>query len=63
MPANTLKFMNAKSARIYATASNPFTFFSPYIRDAKGLDPETNFNLDVNTPAVWSLLFGVNVSF
>jgi TonB-linked SusC/RagA family outer membrane protein len=63
LPKNPLRFIGAKSARVYATASNPFTFFSPYIRDAKGLDPETNFNLDPNTPATWQMLFGVNVSF
>jgi TonB-linked SusC/RagA family outer membrane protein len=63
IPNHPLKIIGAKSARIYATASNPFTFFSPYIKEAKGLDPETNFNLDTNTPATWQMLFGVNVSF
>ncbi|WP_158622413.1 TonB-dependent receptor [Pedobacter sp. KBW06] len=58
-----LKTVGAKSARIYATASNPFTFFSPYMRDAKGLDPETNRNIDEITPSLWSMLFGLNVSF
>jgi TonB-linked SusC/RagA family outer membrane protein len=63
LPTGSLKVIGAKSARIYATASNPFTFFSPYKKQGKGLDPETNYNLDVNTPALWSMLFGVNVSF
>lgn len=63
MPANPLKFIGVKSARIYATASNPFILFSPYKKDGKGLDPETNGNIDQITPASWSMLFGVNVSF
>ncbi|MDB5112286.1 MAG: TonB-dependent receptor plug [Mucilaginibacter sp.] len=63
VPGAVLSKVGAKSVRLYATASNPFTFFSPYKSQAKGLDPETNANLDVNTPALWSMLFGVNVSF
>jgi TonB-linked SusC/RagA family outer membrane protein len=63
LPVSIAQKLTAKSVRIYATASNPFTFFSPYMRDAKGLDPETNANIDVNTPALWSMLFGLNVSF
>ena len=63
LPINALKVINAKSARIYATASNPFTFFSPYKDMAGGLDPETNENVDVNTPALYSMLFGINISF
>ena len=34
-----LRYIGAKDARIYFTAQNPFTFFSPYM-DAGGLDPE-----------------------
>ena len=63
LSGKTLKTIGAKSARIYATASNPFTFFSPYMRDAKGLDPETNRNIEEITPSLWSMLFGLNVSF
>lgn len=63
LPGKTLNAIGAKSARIYATASNPFTFFSPYMRDAKGLDPETNKNVDEITPSLWSMVFGINVSF
>lgn len=63
LSGKTLKTVGAKSARIYATASNPFTFFSPYMRDAKGLDPETNRNIEEITPSLWSMLFGLNVSF
>jgi TonB-linked SusC/RagA family outer membrane protein len=63
VPARIAQKLTAKSIRIYAQASNPFTFFSPYMRDAKGLDPETSSNIDVNTPSLWSMLFGLNVSF
>jgi hypothetical protein len=58
-----LEKINAKSMRVYATASNPIVLFSPYVRDAKGLDPETNMNVDEITPALWSMIFGVNISF
>jgi TonB-linked SusC/RagA family outer membrane protein len=64
--SNPLKAIGAKSARIYSTVSNPFTFFSPYLKNSHGLDPEIGLNdLNVNTltPATWQLLFGVNVSF
>jgi hypothetical protein len=63
LPAKVLKSVGARSARIYTTASNPFTFFSPYMRDAKGLDPETNSGINEITPSLWSMLFGLNVSF
>ncbi|MCW3093002.1 MAG: TonB-dependent receptor plug [Ferruginibacter sp.] len=63
LPESAFKLFKVKSARFYATASNPFTFFSDYKKLGKGLDPETNYNLDVNTPAYWSMLFGLNVSF
>jgi TonB-linked SusC/RagA family outer membrane protein len=63
LPVAIAQKLTAKSLRVYATASNPFTFFSPYKRDAKGLDPETSSNIDVNKPSLWSLLFGLNVSF
>jgi TonB-linked SusC/RagA family outer membrane protein len=63
VPGSVVKKLGTKSIRLYATASNPFTFFSPYKNQGGGLDPETNYNLDVNTPATWQMLFGVNVSF
>jgi len=63
LPPDVLKKIGARSARIYATASNPFTFFSPYKKDARGLDPETNNAIDEITPSLYSMLFGINVSF
>jgi TonB-linked SusC/RagA family outer membrane protein len=66
LPANPLKAIGARSARVYATASNPFTFFSPYLKNSHGLDPEigiNDYNVGTLTPATWQLLFGVNVSF
>ncbi|WP_158085236.1 TonB-dependent receptor [Niastella vici] len=58
-----LRLLGAKSARFYATASNTFVFFSEYKNKFKGLDPETYNNVDVNTPPMWQMLFGLNVSF
>lgn len=66
LPSNPLKVIGAKSARVYATASNPFTFFSPYLKNSHGLDPEVSIaytSTQALTPATWQMLFGVNVSF
>lgn len=49
--------------RLYTIVSNPFTFFSEYVNDFGGLDPETSGNVDLGTPACWSMLFGLNFSF
>lgn len=51
------------AVRLYTTVSNPFTFFSDYIDDFGGLDPETDGSVNINTPAMWSMIFGLNVSF
>jgi TonB-linked SusC/RagA family outer membrane protein len=66
LPKNPLKFIGASSARVYSSVSNPFTFFSPYLKNSHGLDPEigiNDYNVSTLTPATWQLLFGVNVSF
>lgn len=51
-----------RSIRVYATASDPFILFSPY-RKKGGIDPETAGTLGIDTPPLWSMLFGLNVSF
>lgn len=64
--------------RVYATAQNPFVFFSPFHRES-GLDPEPNargnefqavasYNsrmhvIGTNTPNTRNYLFGVNLTF
>ncbi len=64
--------------RVYATAQNPFVFFSPFNRET-GMDPETNSYGDENTavqahqsrlltigtnaPATRTYLFGINLTF
>lgn len=63
VPANLLGRLNVQSTRVYATVSNPLVLFSRYVDEFDGLDPETNGNLDLNTPAMWSMLFGVNITF
>ncbi len=63
IPEPVLSKIGFNSARIYATVSNPFTFFSEYMDKFGGLDPETDGSVDINTPAMWSMIFGINVSF
>lgn len=58
----TVQKLGLRSLRVYATASDPFILFSPY-RRAGGIDPEGAGNLGTDTPSVWSMLFGINVSF
>jgi len=62
LPAGIVKAMRLKSVRIYATAKDPFILFSPYRNVYHGIDPETAGTLNLNTPSVWSMLFGINVS-
>lgn len=74
-----LKDKGIKKLRLYATAQNPFVFFSPY-NDESGMDPETNsfgnenaavtgtyqsrlLTIGTNTPATKNYLFGINLTF
>ena len=63
LPQSVLSKVGFNSARIYSTVSNPFTFFSEYVDKFGGLDPETDGSIGINTPASWSMMFGLNVSF
>ncbi|MBB4034916.1 TonB-linked SusC/RagA family outer membrane protein [Dysgonomonas hofstadii] len=63
VPKSTLSKLGIGSARVYTTVSNPFTFFSEYVNDFGGLDPETDGSVGINTPATWSMIFGLNLSF
>jgi len=66
---SVIRKLGAKSIRVYATAQDPFILFSPYRNKYHGLDPEaagTSTNptatINVDTPATWSMIFGVNVT-
>lgn len=63
VPKPVLSKIGANSLRVYTTVSNPFTFFSEYVDKFGGLDPETDGSVGINTPAMWSMIFGLNISF
>src|SRR5690606_6622211 len=63
LPDKLLSSIGLSRARIYATATNPFTFFSEYVNKYKGLDPETNRVMNTVIPPSWQMLFGINVTF
>ncbi|WP_205943016.1 SusC/RagA family TonB-linked outer membrane protein [Pedobacter frigidisoli] len=62
LPTSIIQKIGARSVRVYATASDPFTLFSPYVK-AGGLDPESAGTIGIDTPPLRSFLFGLNVSF
>lgn len=63
IPESLTNRIGVKNLRLYATVSNPFIFFSEYVNDFGGLDPETSGNVDLGSPAYWTMLFGLNFSF
>jgi len=69
IPQSAIRKLGAKNIRVYATAQDPFILFSPYRNKYHGLDPEaagssTNpvATINVDTPATWSMIFGINVT-
>ena len=62
VPQRMVQKMGGRSLRFYATASDPFILFSPYVRQG-GIDPEGNGTVGIDTPSTWSLIFGLNLSF
>lgn len=62
IPPAVVQRMGLRSIRLYATASDPFILFSPYVK-AGGLDPETAGTLNIDTPPLRSFLLGLNISF
>ena len=62
IPAQYVNKIGMRSIRVYATARDPFILFSPYRNKYHGIDPETAGTLGVDTPASWSMVFGLNVS-
>ncbi|MEI9806941.1 MAG: hypothetical protein WDO16_03135 [Bacteroidota bacterium] len=76
---NVIRKIKAQSARVYVTAQNPFTLFSPYMK-AGGIDPEStnqgntgvsnpgnisnrNLTIGLSTPPTRSIIFGINLSY
>ncbi|MCD2422600.1 SusC/RagA family TonB-linked outer membrane protein [Niabella pedocola] len=68
LPASFLK-ANLRSARVYVTANDAFILFSKYRSVYKGIDPEAinggnnRGEINVDTPATYSILFGLNITF
>ncbi|MBV9988562.1 MAG: SusC/RagA family TonB-linked outer membrane protein, partial [Chitinophagaceae bacterium] len=62
VPKSVVNKFGLRSMRVYATAKDPFILFSPYRNIYHGIDPETAGTLGVDTPASWSMLFGLNIT-
>lgn len=63
LPKSILSVTGIQSARVYATGSNLYTWFSKEYRNDGGIDPETTSTIKLKTPPTRSFVFGVNVSF
>lgn len=62
LPASFVQRMRARSIRVYATAQDPFILFSEYRNKYHGVDPESAGNINADTPATWSMVFGINLT-
>jgi len=62
LPDGFVKKIGGRSLRVYAIATDPFILFSPY-RKIGGIDPEGAGTVGIDTPPVWSMTFGLNLSF
>jgi TonB-linked SusC/RagA family outer membrane protein len=62
LPSSIIKKIGGRSLRVYAIATDPFILFSPY-RKIGGIDPEGAGTVGIDTPPVWSMTFGLNLSF
>ncbi|MBC9930946.1 SusC/RagA family TonB-linked outer membrane protein [Chitinophaga qingshengii] len=62
VPGSFVQKLKARSLRVYVTAQDPFIFFSEYRNKYHGVDPESAGNINADTPATWSMLFGVNLT-
>ncbi|UEG51677.1 TonB-dependent receptor [Mucilaginibacter daejeonensis] len=63
LPPGIASKIRAKSLRINASLNDAIILFSPLHNQFSGADPESAGTLNVDTPPVKSLLFGLNVSF
>jgi hypothetical protein len=63
LPKRIMERVKMQSLRIYASAQQPFILFSPYVNDSRGIDPEFDRTMGVNTPPVKIFMLGLNASF
>lgn len=63
LPKNFSTRYGIRSARVYATASNVYSWFDSQYKKDGGIDPETTSTINLNTPPSRSFVFGVNLSF
>ena len=61
-PSSMIQKIGSRSLRVYAIVTDPFILFSPY-RKIGGIDPEGAGTVGIDTPPVWTLTFGLNLSF
>ncbi|MNR02794.1 hypothetical protein D3C85_1186610 [compost metagenome] len=60
--------IGGKSLRVYATANDAFILFSKYRNKYSGIDPEAigsdnnRGDVNVDTPASYSIIFGLNMT-
>ncbi|WP_212001989.1 TonB-dependent receptor [Chitinophaga sp. HK235] len=62
LPSSFIQKLKARSLRVYVSAQDPLIFFSEYRNKFHGVDPESAGNINADTPATWSMLFGVNLT-
>ena len=69
LPPALLQRAKIGSIRLYTTVNDAFILFSPYVSNYKGMDPEAvnsgsnRQQVDVDTPATYSVIFGLNATF
>ncbi|WP_148345812.1 SusC/RagA family TonB-linked outer membrane protein [Bacteroides fluxus] len=63
IPKTFLSKLNIQSARVYATGSNLYTWFSKEYREDGGIDPETTSTINLKTPPTRTFVFGLNLTF
>jgi hypothetical protein len=62
LPSSMIQKIGGRNLRVYAIVTDPFILFSPY-RKIGGIDPEGAGTVGIDTPPVWTLTFGLNLSF
>ncbi|MBF0576750.1 SusC/RagA family TonB-linked outer membrane protein [Dysgonomonas sp. GY617] len=63
VPKNLSTRYGIQSARVYATASNLYTWFDSQYKKDGGIDPETTSTINLTTPPTRAFVFGLNLSF
>lgn len=63
LPVSFINKYGIQSARVYATGSNLYTWFSSEYKKDGGIDPETTSTVNLVTPPTRSFVFGLNLSF